>query len=140
MIDLTPSSALALREHLEKMRAQAALLEVPLTGESLLFTRIDGRPHSPSTVSHAFLDISRKAGLTGIRLHDSRHTHATMMMKDGVNPKIVSERLGHSSVATTLDLYSHVTPGMQKAAALRFDQERRRGKLLPARATILKVG
>lgn len=129
-IDLTPTSALALREHRQKMEAQAGLMGVPLTSESLVFTRVDGRPLSPSTVSHAFLDIARKAGLrggpgeSGIRLHDSRHTHATLMLKDGVHQKVVSERLGHSSVAFTLDTYGHVTPGMQKAAVLRFDQER----------------
>ena len=51
-----------------------------------------------------------------------RHTHATQMMEQGVNPKIVSERLGHASVGITLDTYSHVVPGMQEAAALKFDE------------------
>ena len=56
-----------------------------------------------------------------MRLHDLRHTHATLMLKAGVHPKIVSERLGHSTVAFTLDTYSHVVPGLQEAAAKAFD-------------------
>jgi integrase len=75
----------------------------------------------PSTVSHAFAKIIQKAGLLHIRLHDLRHTHATVMLKAGVHPKVVSERLGHSSIRITLDTYSHVLPGIQEAAAQRFD-------------------
>jgi integrase len=62
-------------------------------------------------------------GLRGIRLHDARYTtHASLMLKQGVHPKIVQERLGHSSIAVTLDTYSHVAPGLQRAAAERFDE------------------
>ena len=63
----------------------------------------------------------RKAGFPGIRLHDARHTHATLLLEQGVNWKIISERLGHGSVAMTLDLYAHASPGLQQAAALAFD-------------------
>jgi integrase len=72
-------------------------------------------------VSHAFGDICRKAEINGIRFHDLRHTHATILMKQGINPKIVQERLGHSSISVTLDVYSHVVSGMQELAALQFD-------------------
>jgi len=57
-----------------------------------------------------------------VRLHDLRHTHATLMLKEGVHPKVVSERLGHASVVITLDTYSHVLPGLQEEAALKFEQ------------------
>ena len=57
----------------------------------------------------------------GIRLHDARHTHASLMLKQGVHPKIVQEHLGHASIQITLDTYSHVAPGLQQAAANRFD-------------------
>lgn len=57
-----------------------------------------------------------------IRLHDARHTHASLMLKQGVHPKIVQERLGHSSITITLDTYSHVAPGLQEAAALKFNE------------------
>ncbi len=65
--------------------------------------------------------MARRSGLHGIRLHDARHTHASLMLKQGVHPKIVQERLGHSSIQITLDTYSHVAPGLQEAAANRFD-------------------
>ena len=61
-------------------------------------------------------------GRAHIRIHDLRHTHATLLLKAGVHPKVVSERLGHASVAITLDIYSHVLPGLQEAAAKRFDE------------------
>ena len=60
--------------------------------------------------------------LKGIRLHDARHTHASLMLKQGVHPKIVQERLGHATISVTLDTYSHVTPGLQEAAAKGFDE------------------
>jgi integrase len=66
--------------------------------------------------------LVRKSGLKGIRLHDARHTHVTIMLKQGVHPKIVQERLGHANISTTLDTYSHVSPGMQQAAAVGFDK------------------
>jgi integrase len=61
-------------------------------------------------------------GLERIRLHDARHTHASLMLKAGTHPKIVQERLGHATISTTLDLYSHVSPGLQQAAAEIFDK------------------
>ena len=57
-----------------------------------------------------------------MRFHDLRHTHASLMLRQGVHPKVVSERLGHATVSITLDVYSHVTPGIQEAAALRFEE------------------
>jgi integrase len=121
MVVLTPTSALALKQHRQKQEALADMLGKPLSGDDLVFCNVDSTSLSPSTVSHAFLDITRKAGLKGIRLHDLRHSHASLMLKQNVHPKIVQERLGHSTIAITLDLYSHVTPGLQEAAALRFD-------------------
>ena len=57
----------------------------------------------------------------GCGLHDLRHTHATQLLKAGVHPKVVSERLGHASIDITLDTYSHVMPGMQEEAAEKID-------------------
>jgi len=65
--------------------------------------------------------LAAHAGLKVIRFHDARHSHASLMLKQGVHPKIVQERLGHSTIAITLDTYSHVAPGLQEAAAKRFD-------------------
>ena len=64
----------------------------------------------------------KHAGLKHFRLHDGRHTHASLMLKQGAHPKIVQERLGHASIQITLDTYSHVAPGLQEAAADRFDK------------------
>lgn len=86
-----------------------------------VFTRADGRPIDPDAATHAFRRIADAAGFQGLRLHDTRHTHATLMLAAGVHPKIVSERLGHATVQITLDTYSHVLPGLQEAAAMAFD-------------------
>jgi len=65
--------------------------------------------------------LAAKAGVKVIRLHDARHTHASLMLKQGIHPKVVQERLGHASIQMTLDTYSHVAPGIQEAAAESFD-------------------
>jgi integrase len=87
----------------------------------LVFSHWDGSPLLPPTITHAWIRLVRSCGLNDIRLHDARHTHATIMLKQGVHPKIVQERLGHSTISTTLDTYSHVAPGLQQAAAMAFD-------------------
>ena len=111
-----------LRQHLYAHGAQAVSLGVPLTGDTLVFTYGHGSPILPLSLSHAFRRIARRAGLEGLRLHDMRHTHASLMLKEGVHPKVMQERLGHSRVSTTLDTYSHVAPGLQEAAALKFEE------------------
>ncbi len=65
--------------------------------------------------------LAQAKGLPRIRFHDLRHTHATHLLSNGVHPKVAQERLGHSSVGITLDLYSHVLPGMQEDAAAKVD-------------------
>ena len=64
----------------------------------------------------------RKVAMRGIKFHDLRHTHATLLMKQGTNPKVAQERLGHSNISVTFDVYSHVVPGMQELAAMEFDE------------------
>ena len=71
--------------------------------------------------THAWSKLVNHIGLKAIRFHDARHTHASIILKQGVYPKIVQERLGHSSIQITLDTYSHVAPGLQEAVANRFD-------------------
>ena len=70
----------------------------------------------------SFKKLVRRTGIKPIRLHDARHSHASLLLKQGTHPKIVQERLGHASIQITLDTYSHVAPGLQEAAAARFDQ------------------
>lgn len=120
-IALPPSAIMLIREHRTQQEGQAALLGLSLSDDSLVFAHVDGKPLLPDSVTHAWTKLARGSGLKAIRLHDARHTHASLMLKQGVHPKIVQERLGHSSVGITLDLYSHVAPGLQEAAAKRFD-------------------
>lgn len=77
----------------------------------------DGRPILTEYVTKQFKKFIQEHNLPEIRFHDLRHTHATELLKAGINPKIVSERLGHSSIRITLDTYSHVVPTLQKEAA-----------------------
>jgi integrase len=121
-VALPPSAILTLKEHKEKQEAMRAMLGIPLTDDDLVFSHLDGKPLLPNTVTHAWIKLVRRTGLKGIRLHDARHTHASLMLKQGIHPKIVQERLGHSSIQITLDTYSHVAPGLQQAAATRFDE------------------
>ena len=83
-----------------------------------VFTRPDGSPHHPEVISRSFRQAVQQSMLPRIRLHDLRHTHATLALRAGVHPKVVSERLGHATVAITLDIYSHAIPAMQEEAAV----------------------
>ena len=118
MVSLSPSVCLILRQHRDNEEA----LKGTLKNDDLIFSRVDGSPLLPTSVTHAWIKLVRRCGLSGIRLHDCRHTHASLMLKQGVHPKIVQERLGHASIRITLDTYSHVAPGLQQAAANRFDE------------------
>ncbi len=91
-------------------------LLLPTDLDDLVFGDADGKPLDPSTVTHNFAKIAKRAGLY-VRFHDLRHSYASLMLAAGVHAKIVSEALGHSTVAIMLDIYSHVTPGLQEAAA-----------------------
>ena len=85
-----------------------------------MFCRVDGSPRHPNDVSGRWAQLVRNTarllGLAPIRLHDLRHSHATQLLGTGVRADVVTKRLGHSSVAFTLDTYGHVQPGDQRAA------------------------
>ena len=83
-----------------------------------VFTNPDGSPMDPDRISKEFPKLVKAHRLPHLTFHGLRHAHATLALTAGINPKIVSERLGHSSVAVTMDIYSHVLPGMQEEAAL----------------------
>ena len=93
-----------------------------LQDDDLIFSHWDGSPLLPDSVSHAWIKLARKLGIKALRLHSARHTHASLMLKQGAHPKVVQERLGHSTISVTLDIYNHVIPGLQKDAAERFDE------------------
>ncbi len=122
LIALSPSTVTVLQEYWEAKNRMRQTLDLPLvTDNDLVFSHWDGTPLLPNSVTHAWMKLARRCGLQGIRLHDARHTHASLMLKQGTHPKIVQERLGHAGIAITLDLYSHVAPGLQQAAANKFD-------------------
>jgi integrase len=122
LISLPPSASIVLREHHEKQLALRSTLEMPLTDDDLVFGHYDGKPYLPDTITHYWIKLTRRLGLEGIRLHDARHTHATLMLKANVHPAVVQRRLGHASITTTIDTYSHLVPEIEQMAAVRFDE------------------
>jgi integrase len=89
---------------------------------NLIFTSTIGTPVDRRNMYREFKSIIKKAGLPDIRFHDLRHTAATLMLQQGVHPKIVQERLGHSDISLTLNIYSHVLPSMQEDAANKMEE------------------
>ena len=119
-IVLSATEVEELRTHRARQAEGLLALGVRLTDDHHVVTRADGQPLQPRSLTHAFVKFVRQHGFQ-IRLHDLRHSHATHMLASGVHPKIAQERLGHSSVGITLDLYSHVLPGMQAEAVSKVD-------------------
>jgi integrase len=115
-IALDPVTVAALRSHQVGQKAEALALGIPYRA-GLVFTDLTGGILRPDWVAKRFNRMATKAGLPHIRFHDLRHSHATMALAAGVPAKVVSDRLGHSSVAITLDVYSHVMPSMDEDAA-----------------------
>ena len=122
LVALSPSTCVVLRLHREAQNKIRKYKEdLPVSDDDLVFCQSDGKPYLPNTISHAWIKLTKRCGLEGVRLHDARHTHATLLFKSGVSAKVIQERLGHSSVAFTMNTYAHVSPGMQKQAANQFD-------------------
>jgi integrase len=110
-----------LRAHRLRQAEEILRLGTRLSDETFVCAREDGLPLQPDSFTH---DWDRKIATTGlprIRFHNLRHTHASHMLAANVHPKIVSERLGHSKIGITLDLYSHVLPNLQADAAAIVD-------------------
>ncbi len=121
-IALSPSSIAVLSEHYEKQKLERMMQGIDVNDDDSVFCHPDRKPLRPNTISRAWANLAKHAGVKVIRFHDARHTHASLMLKQGIHPKVVQERLGHSSIAITLDTYSHVAPGLQESAANRFDE------------------
>jgi len=121
-IDLPPSLAILLSEHKAQQQAFRKSKGLPSTEDDLVFCHPDGSPYNPGDVSRTFHQVAQSIGLDGLRFHDLRHAHASLMLQQGIPVKVISERLGHSSTAFTMDKYAHVLPGMQEQAAQKFDE------------------
>lgn len=119
---MTDSLIQILRSHKAEQNKNKLLLGEAYEDQGLGFTQAKGKPFQPSELTRAYNRIIKKSGVPPVRFHDLRHTHATLMLKQGIHPKVVSERLGHSTIGITLDTYTHVLPNMQKEAADQLDQ------------------
>jgi integrase len=121
LVALPPMLVTELRRHRMQQAEWLLKLGVRLTDDHHVVTGEDGESIWPSSLTRAFRKFMHRHSLPQIRLHDLRHSHATHLLAAGVHPKIAQERLGHSSIGITLDLYSHVLPGMQEDAVAKVD-------------------
>jgi integrase len=119
-IAISPTIVEALRQHKADQSKNKLALGPDYSDLDMVFPMEDGNFWKPSLFSNNFRSLRLRLGLDGT-FHDVRHTHATELLRMGVHPKIVSERLGHASVQITLDRYSHVLPDMQRAVAMQLD-------------------
>ena len=111
-----------LRKHRVKQAEELLRVGVRHSDDVFVVAQEDGKSLQPNSLTHEFVRLLAKhPRLPRVRYHDLRHSHATHMLASGVHPKVAQERLGHSNVGITLDLYSHVLPGMQADAAAKVD-------------------
>ena len=117
VIDLDAETVTRLRAHRARQDEERRQWGTDYQDQDLVVAKENGEPIHPHTFSQSFERLVAKAAVRTIRLHDLRHTHATLALKAGVPVKVISERLGHESPAFTLKQYAHVIPGMQAEAA-----------------------
>ena len=120
-IALSADTIEVLREHRRRQLEARLAIGPGYRNGDLVFATVEGDPLPPYRVSTNFSHLVKRLGIGPLRFHDLRHTAATLMLRAGIHPKIVSERLGHATVAITLDTYSHVLPDMQRDAAAALD-------------------
>ncbi len=119
---LLPQLAVAaLKAHRVQQNQERLLMGAGYQDLDLIFARPDGSMWPPVQFSSDFRRLIRRRGQPAVRFHDLRHSHASQLLKAGVSVKVVSERLGHATASITLDVYSHVLPGMQAEAVAKID-------------------
>jgi integrase len=121
-VALSPATVALLRSHRRRQREEKLRLGTAYADHGLVFQTAVGTPVHPANLRRSWRRIVKRAGIGHLRFHDLRHCHASLLLKQGTHLKVVSERLGHASIAITADLYSHVAPGLQAEAAARFDE------------------
>jgi integrase len=119
-VALDPATVRVLREWRKRQLEERMAWGPAWIETGRVFTREDGADLHPERVSELFDRLVKRSGLPRLTVHGLRHTHATLALQVGVHPKVVQERLGHSSVAFTLDKYSHAIPAMQEDAAAKI--------------------
>lgn len=120
-VSLSSTVIAELKAHRARQAEEQLRLGLRPDADSFVVAQVDGSPIQPRSLTHEWMRLIQKTALPRIRFHDLRHTHATQLLAAGVHPKVASERLGHSTIGITLDLYSHVMPGMQADAAEAVD-------------------
>ena len=120
-VALPPIVVEELRRHRLQQAQELLRLGIRQTDDTHICLREDGMPWSPRMLTMVFMRLIKASGLPRIRLHDLRHSHATHLLTAKIHPKVVQERLGHATISMTMDLYSHVMPGMQEEAAATID-------------------
>lgn len=115
----------ALRRHRVEQAEERLRLGPIYMDNDLVNARPDGLPMNPHGLTYTFSELAKRNGLS-VRFHDLRHSHISHLLAAGVHPKIASERAGHASVSITMDVYSHLMPGLQQDAADRVDAALRR--------------
>jgi integrase len=121
LINMMPKLADYLREYKGERESLFLHLGRLPKLDDLVFSNAEGKPIDPGVLSHNFAKLAKRAELKNVRFHDLRHTFASLMLLRGAKPKVISEALGHSSVAFTLDTYSHIIEGMQSEAMALLD-------------------
>ncbi len=117
LVELAPDTVDVLREHRKRQTVEQGECGEAYEKHGLVFAQENGAMLKPSEFTRRFQKLCLSAGVPAIGVHGLRHTAATLMLEAGVNVKVVAERLRHASVATTLDVYSHVLPAMETDAA-----------------------
>jgi integrase len=121
-IALSRTAVAAFRQHHARQQEERLRIGETWHDMDLIFANEIGRPlEAGNVLRRSFWPLLKRAGLPHMRFHDLRHTAATLLLGRGINPKVVSEMLGHSHISITLGLYSHVTPHMQQQAADAMD-------------------
>ncbi|OPX87487.1 MAG: putative prophage phiRv2 integrase [Pelotomaculum sp. PtaB.Bin104] len=121
-IALPPLAVEVLKKHRVMQKKEKLMVGGAYLDQRLICAQPDGKPWDPDAITKEFRSLVDELGLPRVRLHDLRHSHATILLEKGIQHKVVSERLGHSQINITLDLYSHVTPILQKEAAIKIDE------------------
>jgi integrase len=120
-IPLGPTATEALKQRRRRQLEEQPALGPAYRNSGFVFADPMGDTLPPYRVSQRFTTLAKRLGLAPLRFHDLRHTHASLLLTRGVHPKVVSERLGHASIAITLDTYSHVLPSLQEEAGRDLD-------------------
>ncbi|MCM3761833.1 site-specific integrase [Alkalihalobacillus oceani] len=120
LISIDPTTLIDIKKQSQKVKKTMLASGGSFNPLGLLLPSQTGTPTTPRNLMRAFQNLKEKAAVKSITFHELRHTHATILLKNGANPKAVAERLGHSDASVLLNIYAHILPNMQKDLADQF--------------------